>query len=171
MTGLINYFGKSSNVDDVVISPLLFQKGSTRLAIYGMGNIRDERLFKTFTRKNVTVLRPNENQDDWFNVFVLHQNRWENRTDRPFFLTWTPIRFDYWQNYFLTLLPLFFRVKHGPSNYIPEQFLPQDMDLVIWGHEHECLLTNEYKTRGGFYICQPGSSVATSLTEGEAASK
>ncbi|KAK7083957.1 Double-strand break repair protein mre11a, partial [Halocaridina rubra] len=31
-------------------------------------------------------------------------------------------------------------VKHGPTNYIPENFLDPFLNLVIWGHEHECLI-------------------------------
>lgn len=50
ISGLVNYFGKVGNVDDITISPVLLQKGSTRLAIYGMGNVRDERLNRTFRR-------------------------------------------------------------------------------------------------------------------------
>ena len=45
------------------------------MALYGLGNIRDERLYRTFLRKNVKMLRPRQNMDDWFNLFVLHQNR------------------------------------------------------------------------------------------------
>jgi len=34
--------------------------------------------------------------------------------------------------------PLPARVKHGEKNYIPENFLPQDLNFVLWGHEHKC---------------------------------
>lgn len=54
-----------------------------------------------------------------------------------------------------------------------ESMIPEWMDLVIWGHEHECSIhpieaaygTNDLR------IIQPGSSVATSLVEGEAVPK
>jgi double-strand break repair protein MRE11 len=49
--------------------------------------------------------------------------------------------------------------------------IPDFMDLVIWGHEHECVIEPIQSTVGGYYISQPGSSVATSLVEGEAAPK
>ena len=29
------------------------------------------------------------------------------------------------------------RAKHGPTNYIPEHFIDDMFDLVMWGHEHE----------------------------------
>ena len=64
-----------------------------------------------------------------------------------------------------------FRVKHGETNYIPEEFLPDFLDLVIWGHEHECLIDPVYNSRRSFYITQPGSSIATSLSPGEAEKK
>ncbi|TPX73606.1 hypothetical protein CcCBS67573_g05115 [Chytriomyces confervae] len=131
--GLVNYFGRADAVDDVQISPMLLKKSDVKLAVYGMGNIRDERLFRTFTSKKVRMFRPKEDKDDWFNVFVLHQNR----------------------------------VKRGPTNYIPESFLPDFLHLVVWGHEHDCLIDLEQNEEKGFFITQPGSSVATSLSEGE----
>ena len=74
------------------------------------------------------------------------------------------------------ILPSQFRAKHGATNYIPTSFIPEFFDLVLWGHEHECLIEPEYVHQGvmdeggeekGVYISQPGSSVATSLSDGE----
>jgi len=42
--GLVNYFGRQDDVDKVEIEAVLLEKGSTRVAIYGMGSMRDERL-------------------------------------------------------------------------------------------------------------------------------
>ncbi|KAJ3021245.1 UNVERIFIED_CONTAM: Double-strand break repair protein mre11a [Siphonaria sp. JEL0065] len=132
--GLVNYFGRAEQVDDVKISPMLLKKdGGVKVAVYGMGNIRDERLYRTFVGKKVRMFRPKEDKDDWFNIFVLHQNR----------------------------------VKRGPTNYVPESFLPDFLHLVIWGHEHDCMIDLEQNDEKGFFITQPGSSVATSLSEGE----
>ena len=83
------------------------------------------------------MLRPKESQEDWFNLFVLHQNR----------------------------------TKHSTTNYIPEQFLDDFIDLVFWGHEHECKITPVWNGIQNFYVTQPGSSVATSLSEGESRAK
>ena len=55
---------------------MLTSAGTTRLALYGLGNIRDERLYHTFERKKVTMVRPEDEPDSWFNLLVLHQNRW-----------------------------------------------------------------------------------------------
>ena len=55
--------------------------------------------------------------------------------------------------------------------YLPENFIQSFFDMVIWGHEHECLIDPVYNAEQGFYVVQPGSSVATSLCEGEAVPK
>eukprot|EP00035_Acanthoeca_spectabilis_P024894 m.455897 g.455897 ORF g.455897 m.455897 type:complete len:668 (-) comp20957_c0_seq1:227-2230(-) len=135
----INYFGRSRKIDDVQVSPILIRKGDIQLALYGLGNIRDERLHRTFVEKKVKMLRPREDPDSWFNLLVLHQNR----------------------------------VKHGATNYIPEEFVPKFIDMVVWGHEHDCQVgaigdPGEVERP---YIVQPGSSIATSLSKGEAERK
>jgi len=136
--GLLNHFGKASSVDKIEISPLLLQKGQTKLALYGLGSVRDERLHRAFCDKKVKMLRPKDDPDSWFNLFAIHQNR----------------------------------AKHGTTNYIPEHFLDEFLDLVVWGHEHECLIDAEWSASGkSFYVTQPGSSVATSLSPGEAKPK
>ena len=61
-------------------------------------------------------------------------------------------------------------VRPGTA-YLPENFLHSFFDMVIWGHEHECLIDPVYNAEQGFYVVQPGSSVATSLCEGEAVPK
>lgn len=63
------------------------------------------------------------------------------------------------------------RVSHGPTNYIPEKFLPNFLDLVFWGHEHECQISPMFNSEQDFYVIQPGSSVVTQLSEGETADK
>nr|XP_006134475.1 double-strand break repair protein MRE11 isoform X2 [Pelodiscus sinensis] len=135
--GLLNHFGRSSSVEKIDISPILLHKGSTKIALYGLGSIPDERLYRMFVNKQVTMLRPKEDEDNWFNLFVIHQNR----------------------------------SKHGATNYIPEQFLDDFIDLVIWGHEHECKIAPTRNEQQLFYVSQPGSSVVTSLSPGEAIKK
>lgn len=63
------------------------------------------------------------------------------------------------------------RSKHGATNYIPEQFLDDFLDLVVWGHEHECKIAPVRNEQQLFYVTQPGSSVVTSLSPGEAVKK
>ncbi len=75
VSNLINYFGKVKDIEKIEVSPLLLQKGETKLALYGIGSCRDERLHRMFRRGNVKFLRPSEGESVWFNVLVLHQNR------------------------------------------------------------------------------------------------
>ncbi|XP_040575293.1 double-strand break repair protein MRE11 isoform X2 [Lepeophtheirus salmonis] len=65
------------------------------------------------------------------------------------------------------------RAKHGPTNYIPEKFIDGCVDLVLWGHEHECRIEPETIINGDkeIFVTQPGSSVATSLCDGESKEK
>uniref|UniRef100_A0A8C7ADS8 Double-strand break repair protein n=1 Tax=Neovison vison TaxID=452646 RepID=A0A8C7ADS8_NEOVI len=135
--GLVNHFGRSVSVEKIDISPVLLQKGSTKIALYGLGSIPDERLYRMFVNKKVTMLRPKEDENSWFNLFVIHQNR----------------------------------SKHGNTNFIPEQFLDDFIDLVIWGHEHECKIAPTKNEQQLFYVSQPGSSVVTSLSPGETVKK
>lgn len=63
------------------------------------------------------------------------------------------------------------RARHGEKNHVPEEFLDNFIHLVLWGHEHECRIDPEFNESQKFYITQPGSSVATSLSEGESKPK
>ncbi|XP_020585050.1 double-strand break repair protein MRE11 isoform X2 [Phalaenopsis equestris] len=145
-TNLVNYFGKmvlgGSGVGQITLYPILIRKGTTSVALYGLGNIRDERLNRMFqTPHEVQWMRPEPQEGcpvfDWFNILVLHQNR----------------------------------VKSNPKNAVNEHFLPRFLDFIVWGHEHECLVDPQEVPGMGFHISQPGSSVATSLIEGEAKPK
>ncbi|CAN0429365.1 unnamed protein product, partial [Hapterophycus canaliculatus] len=53
VANLVNYFGKSDKVDDVEVNPILIQKGLTKLALYGLGSMRDERLNRMWQQKKV----------------------------------------------------------------------------------------------------------------------
>lgn len=63
------------------------------------------------------------------------------------------------------------RAKRGPQEYVPEGMFDDSIDLVIWGHEHDCRITPEPVADKEYHIVQPGSSVATSLADGEAIEK
>lgn len=141
VSGMINCFGRQENLEDIVIRPILIRKGATQLAIYGLGNIRDERLNRAFTAGKVRFETPPDPQQ-WFNLMILHQNRYKGN-------------------------------KGGvPSkSCILEDMLPVFLDLVIWGHEHDCEVVPKRIESSDFYLIQPGSSVATSLTAGEAGRK
>lgn len=81
VSNLVNYFGRQDEVDNIKINPILIQKGDTKVALYGMGSMRDERLNRMWQGKKVKFLRPEvgggDDDDDekggWFNIFTLHQ--------------------------------------------------------------------------------------------------
>ncbi|KAK6602194.1 DNA repair protein [Botrytis cinerea] len=62
--GLVNYFGRTPEVDRIQIKPVLLQKGQTKLALYGMSNVRDERLYRTFRDGHVKWFKPGVQQKD-----------------------------------------------------------------------------------------------------------
>ena len=137
MSGLINYYGRTPESDNILVKPVLLQKGNTKLALYGMSNVRDERLFRTFRDGNVKFFQPATQKGDWFSLMSVHQNHH----------------------------------AYTETGYLPEHFLPDFLDLVVWGHEHECLIDPKTNPETNFRVMQPGSSVATSLVPGEAIPK
>jgi len=134
--GLVNYFGKVTDLKYIKVRPILLKKGDVKVALYGLSNVKDERLHRLFRENKVEFEQPAEDPSSWCNILVLHQNR----------------------------------ARRGPTNYIPENFLPEFFHLIIWGHEHDCRIVPEASDRD-FFICQPGSPTATSLCEGEAIQK
>lgn len=131
-TGLMNYFGRVLDHEDIEVVPLIFQQDGTNVAVYGLSNVRDERLHRAFRDNRVNFVTPPD-VDSYYNILMVHQNR----------------------------------SAHTETNYLPESFLPTFIDTVIWGHEHECLIDPQINPTMGFQVIQPGSSVATSLCEGE----
>lgn len=133
---LVNYIGKNDNLEEIEVKPLLFKKEDCFVAIYGVGNIRDERMNRLWKSKKFLFVQPTEEQgrSKFHCILVIHQNR------------------DY---------------GRGSKNCIHESMIPEWMDVVIWGNEHEakpCLLDS---LMGTYRIYQPGSSIATSLNSGE----
>ncbi|KAL8686540.1 MAG: hypothetical protein Q9218_007035 [Villophora microphyllina] len=137
VSGLVNYFGRTPESDNIQIKPVLLQKGNTKLALYGMSNVRDERLFRTFRDGKVKFFQPGTQKEDWFNLMTVHQNHH----------------------------------AYTETGYLPENFLPAFLDLIVWGHEHECIIDPKLNPEMNFHVMQPGSSVATSLMPGEAEPK
>ncbi|KAK4076938.1 uncharacterized protein Triagg1_3905 [Trichoderma aggressivum f. europaeum] len=135
--GLLNYYGRVAEADNIEAKPILLQKGDTKLALYGLSNVRDERMFRTFRDHKVKWFRPGTQTGEWFNLLAVHQNHH----------------------------------AHTATSYLPENVLPDWLDLVVWGHEHECLIDPSKNPETGFHVMQPGSSVATSLVPGEAVQK
>lgn len=47
------------------------------------------------------------------------------------------------------------RANRGVKTFIPDDSLPELLDLAIWGHEHDCRIVEEQASNGVF-ISQPG---------------
>jgi double-strand break repair protein MRE11 len=109
ISNLVNYFGRSESADHVSLSPIMLVKNKTKVALYGLGNIRDDRFQRMVLNNSVRFKRPAEDPTEWFSVFLIHQNR-DNRG---------------------------LRSKSG--NTTAEHCLPKFLDLVIWGHEVRAL--------------------------------
>lgn len=106
---LITYFGKAPDSRRISIMPILLQKGKTRIALYGLGNIRDDVLYETWMNtKQVQWLCPkaddaSEDSTNWFSIFLIHQNR----------------------------------AQRGSTKAIADTAMPHWLDYVVWGHEHD----------------------------------
>ncbi|KAH9937834.1 DNA repair exonuclease [Epithele typhae] len=144
VAGLVNYMGKidlpmndsEAQNSGIAIKPVLLRKGGTYLGLYGIGNVKDQRMHFELRSNRVRMYMPKD-KENWFNILLLHQNR----------------------------------VAHGPQNSVPEGLFDDNIDLVVWGHEHDCRITPEPVAGKRYYITQPGSSIATSLADGEAIEK
>ncbi|WRT69415.1 DNA repair protein (mre11) [Kwoniella shivajii] len=89
VSGVLNYFGKvdlqadEAAPDDgsdkgIRIKPILLRKGSSHLAMYGVGNVKDARMHYELRSNRVKMYMPEGGdvpEEDWFNILLVHQNR------------------------------------------------------------------------------------------------
>ncbi|WWC95289.1 DNA repair protein (mre11) [Kwoniella sp. B9012] len=88
VSGVLNYFGKvdlpadeavQDDIDKGIrIKPILLRKGTTNLALYGVGNVKDARMHYELRSNRVKMYMPEGGdvaEDDWFNILLIHQNR------------------------------------------------------------------------------------------------
>ena len=148
---LLTYFGKydveAEGPGKIQISPIVIQKGTAKLSLSGLGYIRDERLNRMFdTPNSVRFVKP-EGVTSAVSTSSECFNLFMIHQNKQ-------------------------RVIQA-KNYVSPRHLPEFLDLVCWGHEHECLITPQpdHHSNESFFISQPGSSVVTSLIEGEATRK
>lgn len=141
--GLVNYFGKCGDLTDLHVWPVLLRKGSVAVALYGLGAVRDKLLNKRLREGRVKFRKPAELPPGCSQWFHMLALH-QNRA-----------------------------AHRGRNNHVDESYLPNFLNLVLWGHEHECLIepTAARAAHSTFHITQPGSSVATSLCRGEAQAK
>jgi double-strand break repair protein MRE11 len=82
--GLINYMGKfdlpvtdpnaSADSAGITIRPVMLRKGNTRLGLYGVGNVKDQRMHFELRSNRVKMYMPYD-KHSWFNIMLVHQNR------------------------------------------------------------------------------------------------
>jgi len=128
--------GKIERVDQITNYPILMTKGDSKLALYGMGSVREERLHRTFEADGVQWAKPQQDPAGWFNIAVVHQNRSDA----------TAARWKLHPSKILLLrlgthgFALFSFLWSGRStrhtqtqrDYLPEKFLPSWLDMVVW---------------------------------------
>ncbi|SOV20520.1 double-strand break repair protein MRE11,putative [Plasmodium sp. DRC-Itaito] len=136
ISNLINYIGKN-NLNNIIVKPILLNKYKSKISIYPIGWLKDERLYRSFENNEVKFILPSDYKNR-INILVLHQNRY--------------IRSAYGNN---------------TKNFIKESFIPKFIDLVIWGHEHFSKPFLEESIFNSFYNLQLGSSVRTSICPNE----
>jgi double-strand break repair protein MRE11 len=96
------------NIEEIEVSPILFIKGNTKIALYGIGHMKDERLNLAFENKKIKFKRPLQDKDNWFNILVFHQNKFKG-----------------------------LQMGASKRQSIMENLIPKFFDLAIWAHEHE----------------------------------
>ncbi|KZP04593.1 hypothetical protein FIBSPDRAFT_915052 [Athelia psychrophila] len=138
VSGLMNYIGKfglpltdaDAQTTGIAIRPVLLRKGTTHLGLYGVGSVKDARMHFELRSNRTRTYMP-KNKVVWFNV-----------THPP-----------------ESVRSLCERVTHGPQESVPEGMFDDSVDIVIWGHEHDCRIIPEL-VAGKKYV-------ATSLADGE----
>ncbi|GAB0495376.1 hypothetical protein MMPV_006676 [Pyropia vietnamensis] len=184
---LVNYFGRVTDAKRISLAPVLLEKGVTRTALYGLGNVRDERLYTTWSlEKNLTWVAPAAGEAP----LVRQRGRQgggrspaaaadgdgdgdgdggngdgddDGNGGAPPTANVAPA--DDWFNLFVLHQN---RVTRGSSKSISVDMLPSWLHFVLWGHEHDSYPEPVGEAPA---VCQPGSSVATSLSAGEARPK
>lgn len=137
----LNYISGRFESDVLRLNPIVLKKQDTKIAIYGIGNMKEDKLNQMLLENKIIFERP-ENCKDYVFILVVHQNRFKGNGQGP-----------------------------SAKNCIMDWSFPEFFDLIVWGHEHDCFTTPRTTENRGYVIYQPGSSVATSLTEGEAREK
>jgi double-strand break repair protein MRE11 len=86
VAGLVNYMGKvdlpftdftdgDNTTPGIDVRPILLRKGNTYLGLYGVGNVKDQRMHFELRSNRVRMFMPRD-KDNWFNILLLHQNRY-----------------------------------------------------------------------------------------------
>ena len=72
----INYFGKVENIETVSVEPVILIKGTTKIALYGIGHISDTRFNLLKERDELSFCRPTNPDgtidESFFSILVVH---------------------------------------------------------------------------------------------------
>jgi len=52
---LLNHFGQWHDLNKIIVKPVPLVKGETKLALYGLGNLKDERLYRLLRDQHVKL--------------------------------------------------------------------------------------------------------------------
>lgn len=77
------YSDAEAKDEGIAVRPVLLQKGTTRLAMYGIGNVKDQRMHFELRSNRVRMYMPKD-RDDWFNILIIHQNRYALSSSKTF---------------------------------------------------------------------------------------
>lgn len=58
----------------ITVRPVLLRKGNTHLGLYGIGNVKDQRMHFELRSNNLQMYMPRD-KENWFNILLVHQNR------------------------------------------------------------------------------------------------
>ena len=61
-----SHFGKVTTKDEIIVEPVLLKKGTTKIALYGIGSQKDERLHFMMETGKVNFKVPDD--DEYFNI-------------------------------------------------------------------------------------------------------
>lgn len=184
---LVDNIGNYRDVNDIVVRPTVIRKGETIIALYGFGNIREERAHRMFTLGKIRFLTPTEHCADFYALKQSGQipghipatavNEGEYGEKDWEFLADEKLRERLRTENVFNILMIHQNRYRGAMNGLPakscvlEEMLPEWMDLVIWGHEHDCEIEPVRGSNHKYFLSQPGSTVVTSLRAGEAIAK
>eukprot|EP00792_Barthelona_sp_PAP020_P001683 TRINITY_DN1269_c0_g1_i1.p1 TRINITY_DN1269_c0_g1~~TRINITY_DN1269_c0_g1_i1.p1 ORF type:complete len:668 (+),score=140.27 TRINITY_DN1269_c0_g1_i1:77-2080(+) len=81
---VINYIGRQpANSSIITLRPIILTKGYTRIAIYGLSYIREERLFRLLRERKINIVQPSD-PENVYSILLIHQNRIP-RTSKNYF--------------------------------------------------------------------------------------
>ena len=136
---LINYFKSSDKADNVILEPVVLQRGCIRLNIYGLSYLPDSKFLTILQDHKLQLVKPppaDASVRRTFTILMVHQNKTTYGKSRQ-------------------------QLAELLSRALPSTDEPHHVDLVIWGHEHENMVSRtKFDT---IEISQPGSTICTQL--------